>query len=200
MWSRIVGGRGLTRFPDAEVVALDLDPVMVDLGRRTLGDRVRWVEADLRQPTWPEALPGEPFDAVVSATALHWLDAEQLPALAAGLARVLRPGGAFLNFDTLLADPADPRLAALTRDLRVARADSRTAEDGFEDFYAWWSSLAEEAELRDLFAERDRRFGSRRHGTGTALPQWDRALRGAGFSEVATLTQVLDRRLLVAIR
>jgi hypothetical protein len=69
----------------------------------------------------------------------------------------------------------------------------------FEDFYSWWDSLAEEPALRELFTERDRRFGPRRHGSGTTLSEWEDALRGAGFAEVATLTQVMDRRLLVAV-
>jgi len=119
--------RALARFPGAHVVGLDLDPVMLELGRRTLGDRIQWVEADLRSPGWPGALARGRFDAVVSATALHWLDAGRLPALAEGITSVLRPGGVFVNFDTVLVDPANPRLAALTKDLRVARTDSRTS-------------------------------------------------------------------------
>lgn len=192
--------RTLARFPAAEVVALDLDPVMLELGRQTLGDRVQWVEADLRSASWHHPLPAGHFDAVVSATALHWLDTEHLPALADGLATVLRPDGVFLNFDTLLANPQQPRLAALTRELREANTTHRTADDGFEDFYIWWDALAAEPDLRELFDERERRFGARRHGSGTSLPQWEHALRAAGFAEIATLTQVMDRRLLVAIR
>jgi|AntDryMetagUQ889_1029465.scaffolds.fasta_scaffold00860_7 SAM-dependent methyltransferase len=140
--------RALARYPGAEVVGLDLDLVMLELARRTLGDRVRWVDADLRSPAWTDGL-GE-FDAVVSATALHWLDAEHLPTLPDGLAAALRPGGVFLDFDTLLADPDQPRLAALTRDLRVDRTDRRIAGNGFEDFGAWWAALAEEPELDEL--------------------------------------------------
>lgn len=192
--------RALHRFPDAEVTGLDLDPVMLELGRRTLGERVRWVEADLRSPRWAEQLPTPRFDAVVSATALHWLDAEHLPHVTRGIAGLLRPGGVFVDFDTLLCDPATPRLAALTKGLRDERQQRDTGDGDFEDFYAWWGALAAEPELRELFAERDRRFGSRRHGAGTTLAEWDRALRTAGLAEVATLTQFMDRRLLVAIR
>lgn len=192
--------RTLTRFPDAEVFGLDLDPVMLELGRRILGDRVQWIEADLRAPEWIEQLSTTQFDAVVSATALHWLDAEHLPHVAEGLATLLRPGGVFIDFDTLLADPAAPRLAALTKDLGQALQDKSTDAEDFEDFYTWWESLAAEPELRELFTERDRRFGPRRHGAGTTLIEWERTLWAAGFAEIATLTQVMDRRLLVAIR
>jgi len=68
------------------VFGLDIDPVMLELGRRTVGDRVRWVEADLRSPDWAGQLLGDEFDVVVSATVLHWLDAEHVPHVAQGLA------------------------------------------------------------------------------------------------------------------
>ena len=68
-----LAGRVARRFPDAEVVALDADPVMLELGRRTLGDRVRWVRTDLAEDGWGEAAGAAGFDVAVSATALHWL-------------------------------------------------------------------------------------------------------------------------------
>jgi hypothetical protein len=106
----------------------------------------------------------------------------------------------FLDFDTLLADPAAPRLAELTKDLRQKLQAQTIGAAEFEDFYTWWDLLAAEPELRELFGERDRRFGPKRHGAGTALCDWEQSLRAAGFAEVATLTQIMDRRLLVAIR
>ncbi|MGH3848725.1 MAG: class I SAM-dependent methyltransferase, partial [Pseudonocardiaceae bacterium] len=81
--------RTIARFRNAEVVGLDLDPVMLELGRRTLGDRVQWIEADLRSPDWTQRLSTVKFDAVVSATALHWLDAGHLPHVSEGLAALL---------------------------------------------------------------------------------------------------------------
>lgn len=192
--------RALARFPDAEVFGLDLDPVMLELGRRTLANRVQWVEADLRTPDWGARLPDLRFDAVISATGLHWLDTEHLPRLTETVAGLLRGGGAFLNFDTLHADPALPRLAALITELRQADQHYITDAEEIEDFYTWWSNLAAEPELRELFHERDRRWGVRRHGAGTTLSEWDQHLAAAGFTEITTLTQYLDRRLLMALR
>ncbi|WP_224387028.1 trans-aconitate 2-methyltransferase [Pseudonocardia sp. ICBG1293] len=188
--------RAADRFPDAEIVGVDMDPVMLELARRTTGDRVRWVDADLSGPGWTGAVGG-PFDAAVSATALHWLPENALPGLAARLASVLRPGGVFVDVDTLLTDPAHPRLAELTVALRRERTDRGLATG--EDFRAWWDALAEEPALAAGFTERERRFADRVAG-GSSLPAWERALSGAGFAEVATLTQTLDRRTLVAIR
>ncbi|ANY07190.1 class I SAM-dependent methyltransferase [Pseudonocardia sp. HH130630-07] len=188
--------RAAHRFPAAEIVGVDVDPVMLELARRTTGDRVRWVDANLSGAEWPD-LVGASFDAAVSATGLHWLPEEALPDLARRIAGVLRPGGVLVNVDTLLADPAQPRLAALTRRLREERT-ARDLESG-EDFRAWWDALRAEPELADGLAERERRFADRVPG-GSSLPAWDAALRAAGFAEVGTLTQTLDRRMLVAIR
>lgn len=190
--------RALGRWPDAEVLGLDFDPVMLELGRRTLGERVQWVEADLRSSGWCRQLDGPPLDSVVSATALHWLDPDHLIQLATGLAARLRPGGVFVDYDTLLADPANPRLAALIKELRAEQ--QAAGIDGKEDFTGWWTALAAEPELGALFTERDRRLGGRRTGTGNTLGQFEQALREAGFAEVDTLFQRNDRRLLVAIR
>ena len=191
-----LAARAAQRFPGAEIVGVDVDPVMLDLARRTSGDRARWVDADLSGPGWVDRVGG-PFDAAVSATGLHWLTEDTLPALAGRIAGVLRPGGVFVDVDTLLADPAAPRLAELTRRLREERTEQRLATG--EDFRAWWDALAAEPALADGFAERERRFAGRVSG-GSTLPAWERALRDAGFAEVGTLTQTFDRRMLVAIR
>ena len=192
--------RGRERFPGAQVVAIDFDPVMLELGKRTAGEGISWVDADLGDPSWTGLIGQGPVDAAVSATALHWLAADRLPALAEALASVLRPGGVFVDFDTLLADPDRPRLAAMTKDLRVARTERRLAASGAEDFRGWWDALEQEPVLAELFAERARRFAGRPPGGGSTLGAWESALRGAGFAEVGTVTQLLDRRMLVAIR
>ena len=75
------------------VVALDNDPVLMLLGRRAYGDnggRLSWVQADLRSPEWTGAVSAfGRFDAVVSTTALHWLERDVLRAAYAGAGAVL---------------------------------------------------------------------------------------------------------------
>ena len=54
-----ISQRLLARFPQARCVAVDYDPALLALGHGALGDvdgRVRWVEADLREPNWIEQL------------------------------------------------------------------------------------------------------------------------------------------------
>ena len=54
-----ISQRLLARFPDAQAIAVDIDPVMLAIGRGALGtvdDRLRWIEADLASPDWLQAL------------------------------------------------------------------------------------------------------------------------------------------------
>ena len=194
-----LAGRALARYSSAQITGVDFDPVMLELARRTLGDAVSWVDADLSAPGWTDRV-GESYDAAVSATALHWLAADDLPAFACALASVLRPGGVFVDFDTLLADPEPPRLSAMTKELRVARTGLRTGSPGFEDFQAWWAAILEEQAIAETVGDRERRFAGRERSGGSTLGQWQAALHGAGFAEVGTVTQLLDRRMLVAVR
>src|ERR1700733_4892837 len=75
--------RLLNRLPEATIVAVDADPVMLALAKAAHGDRpgLRFVAADLRHPGWPAKLDlDRPADAAVSTTALHWLSPEALAA------------------------------------------------------------------------------------------------------------------------
>ncbi|MFF9671700.1 class I SAM-dependent methyltransferase [Streptomyces eurythermus] len=71
------------------ITAVDAGPRMADVARRRLAGfaTVEVVTAEFER--WP--LPPEPFDAVVSATAFHWIDPAVRMARAAA---ALRPGGA----------------------------------------------------------------------------------------------------------
>ncbi len=83
----------LAAHPGAEVVLLDGAAEMIDQARANLaGARTSFVVADLR-----EELPHGPFDAVVSALAIHHLEHPENRALLARIAAVLRPGGVFVN-------------------------------------------------------------------------------------------------------
>jgi SAM-dependent methyltransferase len=194
-----LSARLLARFPEADITAVDADPVMLALGRATLGDAVRWVSTDLRDDGWTDAVGVTGADAVVSSTALHWLPADGLADVCRGVASLLRPGGVFLDFDTLLADGDDaPRLAEAITGLRRERTEERIRTLR-EDFGAWWAAIEGDPGLAGPVAERASgpRLGG--HG-GSTLRQWEDALHAAGFTEVGTMTQLLDRRLLVALR
>jgi Methyltransferase domain len=72
------------------------------------------VTADLASPRWRRAL-GEPlpFDAVLTATALHWLEPERVRALYAEAHQLLAPGGILANVDQRLCTmPASAQWAS----------------------------------------------------------------------------------------
>src|SRR6266542_3755094 len=99
-----ISQRLLARFPKARCVAVDLDPILLAMGQGvlgTMGDRLRWVEADLMTAEWITHLGEAQVDAVLSTTALHWLAPEQLIRLYRQLGQMVRPGGVFLNGDNL---------------------------------------------------------------------------------------------------
>lgn len=74
----------------ALVVGLDADASMAEAFRARLPE-VPLVQHDAQQP-WPTAAPlDEPFDAIFSNAALHWMP--QADRVAAAMASALRPGG-----------------------------------------------------------------------------------------------------------
>jgi tRNA (cmo5U34)-methyltransferase len=78
--------------PEAELVLLDAATAMLAEARDALGDRASYVEGDLTH-----ALPNGPWDAIVSALAIHHLDDPAKRDLYARIHDALAPGGVFVN-------------------------------------------------------------------------------------------------------
>ncbi len=192
--------RLLDRLPQARVTAIDLDPVLLAIGRNALGDhggRLQWLDADLRS-RWNAREDG-PVDAAVSTTALHWLQPNALASLYRHLGTVLAPGGVFVNGDRMEFPPDLPRLAAAAQSIRERResADAGDAET-WED---WWAAVEQDPGLAPEFAERARRHHDHPdHEHPADLATHIQGLREAGFAEVGTIWQHLADRVLVAIR
>jgi len=218
--------RLLDRMPGARVVAIDSDPLLLTLGRAGYGDRprLRFADHDLRTPGWARALDlDRPADAAVSTTALHWLRAGALRAMYAELATVLRPGGLLLDGDHLKEDeataPTLARLGAALSDRAVQRLTGDGPGDGHpgdgesgdgsaggrpggrEDWKAWWQAATTDPELAGPAADRQqRRLSEDHHGSESVLlSEHVGALRAAGFTEIGTLWQYGDNRILCAV-
>ena len=79
--------------------------------------RVTVVEADLSTPAWLQALADEPFDAVLTATALHWLPAERVRRLYAEVVDGAASRGCLLNADHMPSERARCESASATTSL-----------------------------------------------------------------------------------
>jgi SAM-dependent methyltransferase len=196
-----LGIRLLARLPKATVVGTDADPVTLALGRAVYGDRIRFVTADLREPAWAADLELERQpDAVVSTTALHWLPTAGLRALYASVAGLLGPGGLFLDGDHFRDEsPVLARLEQAIPELEYGRRFPGGHDEKWQD---WWDAAEGDPVLGPLVAERAGLFPPGGHSFPEAilLNTHVEALRDAGFSEVGTLWQRGDSRLLCGVR
>ena len=198
-----ISRRLLERFPRARSVAVDFDPVLLTLGRRTLGSvqgRLRWVEADLRDPSWIGRLPRARPDAVLSTTALHWLGGPDLVRVYRQVHERMRPGGVFLNGDHIVFEPSQPGFRRLARRLSDQRRAEHTAAGAGESWRDWWARAREEPGFAAAFRERDRRFPGTDHGEEEfTLGFHVAALTAAGFRESGTVWQNGTDRVLMGI-
>ncbi|WP_248961391.1 class I SAM-dependent methyltransferase [Sphaerisporangium perillae] len=198
-----LAARLLDRLPEATVVAVDTDPLLLALGRAAHQDRsgLRFEDLDLRAAGWSAALGLErPVDVAMSTTALHWLPERELRGMLAELARLLRPGGLFLNGDHFEVADVSPALAKLEHAIHD-RATRRHFREGMpEDWRQWWDAVGADPLLAEVCDERARRRAAEHHGSESGdLSTHVTALREAGFSEIGTLWQNGNNRLLCAV-
>ena len=198
--------RLLDRIPAATVIAVDADPLLLALGRAAYGDRarLRFADCDLRTSGWAAALGlSRPADAAVSTTALHWLPGPALRAMYAELATALRPGGLLLDGDHFKGDEnACPVIEKLGEALITREEQRRFPQGHRETWTGWWQAVAADPGLAGLAARRERlRLDSEHHGSPSGwLATHVEALRAAGFSEVGTLWQRGNNRILCGVR
>lgn len=210
------------RFPSARVLAIDLDPVLLAIAQGTHGDadgRIRWIEASLRDPSWTVSLPlgdlgVQQVDAVLSTTAIHWLHTGEIAGLYRQLAGLVRPGGVVLNGDHMQYAPALATFRRVSADWRARQLAGGHAA-GVDTWEQWWLGVRADPQFTELLETRDQRFAWRQRdresaigsttGDGaevvhTGVDLHTAALREAGFSEVGTLWQRLDNRVILAVR
>jgi trans-aconitate methyltransferase len=151
----------LRELPSATATALDCDPWLLELGRRTAASRSRitWVEGDLRHPRWAETVPAGPYDAVTLVTALPWLDDDVLCAAFRTAASLLAPEGVVLLADEL--PTGAPSIQKLTEHaLRAWQAGGQATRR--VEWHSFWGGAATVPAFRELLEERDRRMAPRR--------------------------------------
>ncbi|MFC5150469.1 class I SAM-dependent methyltransferase [Streptomyces amakusaensis] len=192
--------RLLRRFPDARSTGVDLDPALLTIARGSFAgdDRVTFVTADLTAPDWTDALPHTEYDAVLTATALHWLRSGPLATLYGHLARLVRDGGVLMNADHMI-DRTTPRINAAERAHRHSVMD-RAKEGGAVDWAEWWALAGADPALAGPTARRFEIYGEHADGETPSLQWHAETLRSAGFGEARAVWSSPSDSLLLALK
>ncbi|MFG2954377.1 class I SAM-dependent methyltransferase [Streptomyces sp. NPDC048291] len=195
-----ITARLLARFPDAVSTGVDLDPALLAIAGGTFAgdDRVTLVTADLKDPEWTARLPYDSYDAVLTATALHWLHSEPLAALYGQVAELVRDGGVFMNADHMI-DDSTPRINAAERAQRHRGMDQAKAA-GALDWAEWWQLAAQDPVLAGPTARRFEIYGEHAEGDMPSAEWHARVLREKGFGEARPVWCSPSDTLLLAVR
>ncbi|MFJ9413585.1 class I SAM-dependent methyltransferase [Streptomyces sp. NPDC101227] len=186
------------RLPDAEIVAVDADPLLLELGRTHYSHAARYVDAVIGAPGWLDALGlDRPLDAAVSTTALHYLDEPTLRRVYGQLAAALRPGGVVINGDHLRPDGVQVR--EIAADVGRRRAERQRAF-AHEDWADWWTAAGTDPELADLLAERGERPPVHAQDNDVTSSAHIALLHEAGFEHAGSVWQFGNSHVLVAVR
>ncbi|MEO3891074.1 class I SAM-dependent methyltransferase [Nonomuraea sp. B5E05] len=195
-----LSARLLERLPEARVVCVDADPLLIGLGRAAYPG-LRFVSADLRRAGWTELLELDgPADAAVSTTALHWISGPELKNVYAELATVLRPGGLLLNGDHMDTEDATPALSRLEHAVHERETERTFGENRPEAWRAWWDAIEADPALAELNEARTTAGADHRGSESRLLSDHVKALEEAGFTEIGTLWQRGNNRLLCGVR
>lgn len=194
--------RLLDRYPAARSIAVDVDPVLLTIASAAFADddRVRVVDADLRDPAWVAAVPELQVDAVLTATALHWLSEQAVQRVYRDLARLVRPGGVVAHAEQMPLAKLPILAAGLAR---VERARGvGTDAGGRARWDLWWEHAARDPALRAAEAKRRTVFASS-YPTEEFSPPADwhiAALRAAGFAEADVIWRSGTGAVVAAVR
>jgi SAM-dependent methyltransferase len=189
------------RLPRGRSIAVDVDPVLLTIASATFADddRVQVVRADLRDQGWSDALPESQVDAVLTATALHWLPEDAVRRLYRDLARLVRRGGVVAHSERMpLTDlpRLAPALAEIEQQPQAGRDDRRARWD------AWWGQASREPALQPAVEQRRAVFETT-YPSGEFSPPADwhiTALRDAGFAEAGLVWRSGPAAVIAAVR
>lgn len=195
-----ITARLLARFPGATSTGVDLDPALLAIAGGTFAgdDRVTLVTADLTDPGWVDALPHAPYDAVLTATALHWIPMEPLAVLYGRIAGVVRDGGVFMNADHMI-DETTPRINAAERAQRHHRMDL-ARENGAVDWDEWWRLAGRDPVLAGPVARRFEIYGAHAEGDTPSVAWHTGKLLSSGFTEARPVWRSPSDALVLALK
>lgn len=185
------------RLPGAVVVGVDMDPLLLGLARAAHGDWLAVHQVDLREPGWVDRLGLDRApDAVVSSTALHWMERGPLRSVLSEAAAALAPGGVIIDADHI-RDADLPDLEDEIGRRSVARGGPH---GGAHDWPGWWAAADSAPELAGLVAERGRVDLSHAVADEAHVVDYLEALRHGGCHRAGTVWQVGSDRVVVGLK
>jgi SAM-dependent methyltransferase len=188
-------------FPECTVIGVDVDPFLLELGRRAFpDDGVERVVADLRDPAWPDAVVRTgrtDVDAVVTATTMHWLSPAVLARVFVQVRSLLGRGGAFVDIDIVPPGTADSAIGrhALARTLRR----QPSAGSGAPTWPEFWRSVEAVPQFAPLLAARAVALGPREPRIFVREVDAAAALEAAGFRDIGTVWRRDASAVVVAV-
>jgi tRNA (cmo5U34)-methyltransferase len=191
----------LDLFPQAVVVCQDFSEPMFAHARERLAwaaPRVSFTHSDLSDASWPLTLAG-PFDAVVSAIAIHNVRyPERIRAIYGEIFGLVAPGGCFFNYDLIfpsgpVAKEAYQRAKSREAWIRAPRSDVRLADTTTPQTH-------EHTESDQPRHGHQESVGSARDIEPATLEQQLRWLREAGFEEVECFWKEMQSAIIGGFR
>jgi len=145
----------LEEHPHARGVLLESSEGMLDAARHRLREdvsRLDFVLADVEQPGGLEKVSAlGPFDAIVSAFALHGIEERRKREIFAACAQVLLPGGIFISIEHVASatrwsqSPADDLLIDAIFGEAMTRSPGKTRAEVAQEYYAQASRVGQAA-------------------------------------------------------
>lgn len=192
----------LESIPDIEIVGVDKDPLLTAIAQDIFGDneRVKIMEVDLDSSSWLDEIEGT-FDAVVSTTALHWLEPDILARVYFEIADLVQPGGVFMNGDHLKYDAHSQSIFRAIAQQDDKEAQSASFDHGVDNWDQWWVVAEAVPAYSDVVAKRKEIWANKNNSTPKVTLGFHlETLRSAGFSQTGTVWQYLDDYVLAAFR
>lgn len=188
----------IRRYPNAYVVAVDLNPILLAMGRHVAKEAshaIEFAEADFRDTEWWKPYRNS-FDLVMSATTLHWLSESSLHTTYRCIFDALNPGGRFLNSDHFASDVAET--TEYYRQLTSVRQEEKMKASGADSWGQYWEELT--IGLADAGISFPDAAPDAWEGTDDGLPKrfHYEALCELGFDEIEFIWQDLGDGILSA--
>lgn len=188
----------LERLPGSWVVAVDRDPILLRLGLETnsFGEHLVFVDGNLEDSSWLGQIPAGPYDAAISATALHWLQPGALAQLYLDVASVLGPKGVVLNADHLFFDASHEPFARQVAEAQRERFQQQALAAGAMSWEDWWVAAKAMPGWENETAEWQRRWADKYVTIKVDADFHLASLRAAGFVETTQIFQWFDDRII----